>query len=148
MSDDDPAVPQREDPAVSMSAPRQPGGAEGEGDATGAPPGGGPEEERGHGRPTGWIVLCGVLAVAVVGLGIWALSAQSDADDSQAKLGAATAAAAASTKASGTPTPASTPTPTAAATAAPAATPDAATQQAIDQLTAAVGATNENLASI
>src|SRR5690242_12428234 len=36
-----------------------------------------------HRRPTVWIVLCAVLALAVVGLGIWALNAQSDADDAQ-----------------------------------------------------------------
>lgn len=96
-----------------------------------------------HGRPTMWIVLCAVLALAVVGLGVWALSAQSDADDAQAKLGKATAAVAAD---SGDASQAATP----AATAQPAATatPDAATQQAIDALTTAVGATNENLASI
>ena len=96
-----------------------------------------------HGRPTVWIVLCAVLALAVVGLGIWALTAQSDADDAQAKLGKATAAAAAG---SGGASQAATPT----ATAQPAATatPDAATQQAIDELATTLGATNENLASI
>ena len=96
-----------------------------------------------HGRPTVWIVLCAVLALAVVGLGIWALTAQSDADDAQAKLGKATAAAAAG---SGGESQAATPT----ATAQPAATatPDAATQQAIDELATTLGATNENLASI
>jgi uncharacterized protein HemX len=37
-------------------------------------------------RPTVLIVLCGVLALAVVGLAVWAFSAQSDADDAEAKL--------------------------------------------------------------
>ena len=99
-----------------------------------------------HGRPTVWIVLCAVLALAVVGLGIWALTAQSDADDAQAKLGKATAAAAAG---SGGDSQAATPTATAQpAQPAATATPDAATQQAIDELATTLGATNENLASI
>ena len=99
-----------------------------------------------HGRPTVWIVLCAVLALAVVGLGIWALTAQSDADDAQAKLGKATAAAAAG---SGGESQAATPTATAQpAQPAATATPDAATQQAIDELATTLGATNENLASI
>jgi len=99
-----------------------------------------------HGRPTVWIVLCAVLALAVVGLGIWALTAQSDADDAQAKLGKATAAAAAG---SGGASQAATPTATAQpAQPAATATPDAATQQAIDELATTLGATNENLASI
>jgi predicted phage tail protein len=98
------------------------------------------------GRPTVWIVLCAVLALAVVGLGIWALTAQSDADDAQAKLGKATAAAAAG---SGGESQAATPTATAQpAQPAATATPDAATQQAIDELATTLGATNENLASI
>lgn len=99
-----------------------------------------------HRRPTMWIVLCAVLALAVVGLGIWALTAQSDADDAQAKLGKATAAAAAG---SGGESQAATPTATAQpAQPAATATPDAATQQAIDELATTLGATNENLASI
>src|SRR5690349_11779144 len=106
MSDDDPAGPKREDPAVSMSAPARAGGAE----ADGAAGDGAPADEPGHRRPTGWIILCAVLAVAVVGLGIWALVAQSDADDSQAKLAAT--AAVAGNKASETPAPATTPTAT------------------------------------
>jgi hypothetical protein len=92
-----------------------------------------------------WIVLCGVLAVAVVGLGIWALSAQNDADDAQAKLAKTTAAAAAGGAASQAATPTATAQP---ATPAATATPDAATQQAIDALTAALGATNESLQNI
>lgn len=99
-----------------------------------------------HGRPTVWIVLCAVLALAVVGLGIWALTAQSDADDAQAKLGKATAAAAAGSGGeSQAATPTATPQP---AQPAATATPDAATQQAIDELATTLGATNENLASI
>src|SRR4051794_3452182 len=141
MSDDDPAVPKPEEPTVAAAAPAQ-SDAEVNGDAAGAPTGHDRRDE-GHRRPTGWIVLCGLLAVAVVGLAVWALSAQSNADDSNAKLTAATAAAA-TAKTSETPTP----TPTAAATAAPAAPPDAATQQAVDEPTAAGRATNENLASI
>jgi septal ring factor EnvC (AmiA/AmiB activator) len=39
-------------------------------------------------RPTGWIVITVLLAVAVVVLAIWAAGAQSDADDAQAKLDA------------------------------------------------------------
>lgn len=57
-----------------------------------APPPGG-----GRHRPTGWIVLCGLLLIAVVGLAVWAFSAQSDADDAQAKLDAQEQAAAAAT---------------------------------------------------
>ena len=99
-----------------------------------------------HRRPTMWIVLCAVLALAVVGLGIWALTAQSDADDAQAKLGKATAAAAAGSGGeSQAATPTATPQP---AQPAATATPDAATQQAIDELATTLGATNENLASI
>jgi uncharacterized protein HemX len=37
-------------------------------------------------RPTALIVLCAVLALAVIGLAVWAFSAQSDADDAEAKL--------------------------------------------------------------
>lgn len=47
-----------------------------------------PDEERGKSRSTAWIVTAAVLAVVAVGLGIWAFSAQSDADDAQAKLDA------------------------------------------------------------
>ena len=96
-----------------------------------------------------WIVLCAVLALAAVGLGIWALTAQSDADDAQAKLGKATAAAAAgSGDASQAATPTATAQPAQPAQPAATATPDAATQQAIDELATTLGATNENLASI
>jgi chromosome segregation ATPase len=96
-----------------------------------------------RGRSTLWIVLCGILAVAAVGLGVWALSAQSNADDTQAKLDAATKAAAANQADSSQAQATATPAPTAAPTAAP--TPDAATQQQFDELTQALGATNETL---
>jgi septal ring factor EnvC (AmiA/AmiB activator) len=45
-------------------------------------------EDRSQRKPTKWIVLCGLLGVAVVCLAVWAFSAQSDADDAQAKLDA------------------------------------------------------------
>ena len=35
-------------------------------------------------RPTVWIVLTCVFALAAVGLGIWAINAQSDADSAKA----------------------------------------------------------------
>jgi chromosome segregation ATPase len=75
-------------------------------------------------RPTGWIVLCGVLAIAVVGLAIWAFSAQSDADDAQAKLEAQQIAA----------------------TEAADADPDA--QQLFEQVANELGATGESLDEI
>jgi hypothetical protein len=53
------------------------------------------DEEKPKRRPTEWIIACGVLAVAAVGLAIWAFSAQSDADDAQAQLDAQEQAAAA-----------------------------------------------------
>ena len=140
--DDDPGRPAPRDTGAASNgeasrpdADRTPAVASGDGDV-----------EAKHRRPIGMIALCGVLVLAVVGLGIWALSAQSDASDTQKKLDAATAAAAG--KASPSPSPAAWPWAPATATPPPAATPDAATQQAIDELTAALGATNENLASI
>jgi chromosome segregation ATPase len=88
-----------------------------------------PEQQRR--RPTVWIVLTCLLAVAAVGLGIWAVNAQSDADDAQAKLNAQEAAAKAATPA---------PTATeAAATAAPAPTVDPATQQQYEDAKNALG---------
>jgi cystathionine beta-lyase/cystathionine gamma-synthase len=45
-----------------------------------------PDEEPAKSRPTAWIVATAVLAVVAVALGIWAFTAQSDADDAQAKL--------------------------------------------------------------
>jgi hypothetical protein len=104
-----------------------------------------PEDaEPGRRRSTVWIVLSGILAVAAVGLGIWALSAQSNADDTQTKLDAATKAAAANQADSSQAQ--ATATPTAAPAAAP--TPDAAAQQQFDELTTALGATNETLDEI
>jgi len=84
-------------------------------------------------RPTGWIVTCGVLAVAVVGLAVWAFSAQSDADDAQAALDASERAASAATP---SPEP------------EPAATADAETQQQFDALAAELGAAGESLEDI
>jgi flagellar basal body-associated protein FliL len=81
-------------------------------------------------RPTGWIVLCGVLVLAVVGLAIWAFSAQSDADDAQAQLDAQERAAAAAT-----------PTPEPAASVEL----DPETQQQFDQLADELGATGDSL---
>jgi hypothetical protein len=103
-----------------------------------------PEDaEPGRRRSTVWIVLSGILAVAAVGLGIWALSAQSNADDTQTKLDAATKAAAANQADSSQAQATATPAPTAAAP-----TPDAAAQQQFDELTTALGATNETLDEI
>jgi hypothetical protein len=106
-----------------------------------------PEDaEPGRRRSTVWIVLSGILAVAAVGLGIWALSAQSNADDTQTKLDAATKAAAANQADSSQAQATATPAPTAAPAAAP--TPDDAAQQQFDELTTALGATNETLDEI
>ena len=44
-------------------------------------------------RPTLWIVLTCVFALGAIGLGIWAMSAQSDADDAKAALATAEQAA-------------------------------------------------------
>src|SRR3954467_7884080 len=119
------ATPESRRPAVSTQTDDQSPESRKPSDA--APTDGDPAPSP-HRRPTMWIVLCAVLALAVVGLGIWALTAQSDADDAQAKLGKATAAAAAG---SGGPSQAATPTATAQpAQPAATATPDAATQQA------------------
>ena len=62
-----------------------------------------PEKPR---RPTVWIVLTCVLAIAVVGVGIWALNAQSDADDAKAELKAQEEAASKATPAPTAATPA------------------------------------------
>jgi uncharacterized protein HemX len=86
-------------------------------------PAGAPERK----RPTGWIVTAAVLAVVAVGLGIWALSAQSDADDAQAKLDAQAQAAQESPD---TPEPAQV---------------DAATQQRFEDAKEQLGITGENL---
>ena len=92
-----------------------------------------PEKSR---RPTVWIVLTCVLAVAVVGVGIWALNAQSDADDAKAELKAQEEAA---SKATPAPT-AATPAPTTAPTEAPAEHPqDPELQSAVDEAQKALG---------
>jgi chromosome segregation ATPase len=78
-------------------------------------------------RPTAWIVLSAVLGVVAVGLGIWAFSAQSDADDAQDQLAAQEQAAQAS-----------------AATPEPAGV-DAELQQRYEDLKTDLGITGENL---
>jgi len=83
------------------------------------------DEERAQSRPTGWIVTAAVLAVIAVGLGIWAFSAQSDADDAQATLDAQSQAAQ-------------------SAAPAPAAV-DAATQQRFEDAKEQLGITGENV---
>jgi len=92
-------------------------------------------------KPTGWIILSCVLALAAVGLGVWAFSAQSDADDAQAKLESAEQAVQAATPAPTT-APESTPAP------APEATPDPAVQEQFDQIAADLGATNASVEQI
>jgi hypothetical protein len=80
-------------------------------------------------RPTVWIVLTCVFALAAVGLGIWAINAQSDADDAKADLAASQQAA-------------SEATPSAAPTVDPAA------QQALDDATAQLGQVSDDVAQI
>jgi len=84
-------------------------------------------------RPTVWIVLTCVFALAAVGLGIWAINAQSDADDAKADLAAQAQAASETTPE---------PTPTAAPTVDPAA------QQAFDDATAQLGQVSDDVAQI
>jgi len=97
-----------------------------------------PRPEGPHRRPLGWIVLSCVLAVAAVGLGVWAINAQSNADDAQAELTTQTKAATAAT-----------PEPTAVATAtAAAAEVDPATQQEFEQVANELGATTESVDQI
>ena len=98
--------------------------------APAAPPPGGERH-----RPTGWIVICGLLLVAVAGLAVWAFSAQSDADDAQAKLDAQERSAAAAT-----PEPTTEP--------AQPAQLDAETQQKLEQLAEELGATGESVEQI
>jgi ABC-type transporter Mla subunit MlaD len=88
-----------------------------------------------HRRPTLWIVLTCVFAVAALGLGIWAMNAQSDADDAKEQL---TAQEKAASEATPEPTP----------TEAPAPTVDAATQQAFDDAKAQLGDVSENVAQL
>lgn len=93
-----------------------------------------PPESAGRKRPTAWIILSAVLALAVVGLAAWALSNKSDADDAEAALKAQAAVTA---------------TATPAATAAPQPEQvDPATQQEFEQVTEDLGATTESLAEI
>jgi chromosome segregation ATPase len=86
-------------------------------------------------RPTLWIVLTCVFALGAVGLGIWALNAQSDADDAKADLAAAEQAASKAT-----------PAPTQAP--APAPTVDPATQQSYEDAKAELGTVSEDVAQI
>ncbi len=86
-------------------------------------------------RPTVWIVLCCVLAVGLVGVGIWAFSEQSDADDAQARLATAQQQAAK----------AATPAPTAASGAT---TIDPAIRQQFEQLAGALGLSGANVDQI
>ena len=104
-----------------------------------------PRAPQEHRRPLGWIIASCVLAVAAIGLGVWAFSAQSSADDAQDKLATQEQAANAAT-----PTP--TPTPIATATATPAAAAtvvtDPATQQQLEQAADDLGATSDTVAQI
>jgi hypothetical protein len=84
-------------------------------------------------RPTAWIIACAVLAIAVIGLAIWAFAAQSDADDTQAKLDAAQRAA---NEATPTPQPAQ------------GAEVDPETRQQFEQIAQDLGATGETLDDI
>jgi Skp family chaperone for outer membrane proteins len=102
-------------------------------DERSAPPAQPPEAAPQH-RPTGWIVLSCVLALAVVGLAVWAFSAKSDADDAEAALKAQARAEA-------------TPTPTPTAAPQPAEV-DAATQQEFEQVQEDLGATTESVDEI
>ncbi len=92
-----------------------------------------PDEDR---RPTVWIVLTCVFAVAAIGLGIWGLNAQSDADDAKADLSAQQQAASEAT-----------PAPTEAPTEAPAATAtvDAETQQAFEDAKSQLGDVSQDV---
>ena len=98
-----------------------------------------PEKPR---RPTVWIVLTCVFAVAAVGLGIWAMNAQSDADDAKEQLqragegGQRGDARAGSDRGDEAPT---------EAPAAPAPTVDAATQQAFEDAKSQLGDVTEDV---
>jgi chromosome segregation ATPase len=96
------------------------------------PPDATPPEADVRRRPTAWIILSGVLALAAVGLAIWAFSAQSDADDAQARLDSQEQAA---TQA--TPTPTTEP-----------AEVDSETQQQFEQVQQDLAATTESVDEI
>jgi len=123
---EDPGSTEARRPAADGSAEVSP--AAGAPPAPAAPPPGGERH-----RPTGWIVLSGLLLIAVVGLAVWAFSAQSDADDAQAKLDAQQRAAAQATP---TPEPAQ------------SAQLDPETQQRFEQLADELGAAGESLDQI
>jgi len=124
-----------------------------------------PLEPKPHGKPTAWIVLSAVLAVALLGMAVWAFNAQSDADDAQTKLAAAeTQAPPAETPAPEATEPAETPaateppepgeTPGATETPAAAETPaapvevDSELQQQLEQLANDLGVTNATVEQI
>ena len=103
--------------------------------------------EPGHRRrPVGWIVLSCVLALVAVGLGVWAIGAQSDADDAQTKLAAQEEAAKVATP-QPTAEPTSTPTPPPASTSAPIQV-DPAIQAEFEKLAKDLGATSESVDQI
>lgn len=77
-----------------------------------------------RGRPTLWIGLTVLCALAAVGLAIWAFSAQSDADDAEAKLNAQQQES---------------------APASPEADADAETQKRYDEAQAELGETTEDV---
>jgi chromosome segregation ATPase len=89
-------------------------------------------------RPTVWIVLTVLFACAAVGLGVWAFSAQSDADDAEAKLSSQERAVAAE------------PTPEPAATDAPVepAVADAETQQRYEEVQTELGQAGEDIGQL
>jgi exonuclease VII small subunit len=90
-------------------------------------------------RPTLWIVLTVFFACAAVGLGVWAFSAQSDADDAEAKLSSKEQAAAAEqTEPAATEAPVETATPVAAEV-------DAETQQRYEDVKAELGQAGEDI---
>jgi ABC-type transporter Mla subunit MlaD len=95
-----------------------------------------------HRRPTVWIVLTCVFAVAAVGLGIWAVNAQSDADDAKEQLSAQQQAA---SEATPEPTPTEAPT---EAPPAPAATADPETQQAFEDAAAQLGQVSDDVSEL
>jgi pyruvate/2-oxoglutarate dehydrogenase complex dihydrolipoamide acyltransferase (E2) component len=91
-------------------------------------------------RPTVWIVLTVLFACAALGLGVWALSAQSAADDAEAKLSSQEQAAVAGPTAE----PAATEAPVESATPV-AAEADAETQQRYEDVRRELGQAGENI---
>jgi chromosome segregation ATPase len=95
-------------------------------------------------RPTLWIALTCVFAAAAVGLGIWAFSAQSDADDAKADLEQAAAAVTETPEAAPTEEATPAPAPTEAPEAAPVPTTDPAVEQAYEDVKDQLGAISES----